>query len=95
MPQPATPQVTPGVQQQIIPPWQQFAGPPPPGTDLNAYYAAQNKAYADYYAQLYGPSTPTQTEMKDAQVDAIKNIFGVTLADSEINPEVTILTVEE
>ena len=33
--------------------------------------------------------------MKDAQVDAIKNIFGVTLADSEINPEVTILTVEE
>ena len=50
MPQPATPQVTPGVQQQIIPPWQQFAGPPPPGTDLNAYYAAQNKAYAGYYA---------------------------------------------
>ena len=94
MPLPYTPQATPGVQQQIIPPWQQFAGPPPPGTDLNAYYAAQNKAYSDYYAALY-PTNPTQAELKDAQVDAIKNIFGVTLADSEISPEVTILTVEE
>ena len=94
MPLPYTPQVTPGVQQQIIPPWQQFSGTPPPGTDLGAYYADMNKAYADYYAALY-PSEPTQTELKDAQVDAIKNIFGVTLADSEISPEVTILTVEE
>ena len=53
MPLPYTPQVAPGVQQQFIPPWQQFSGPPPPGTDLGAYYANMNKAYADYYAALY------------------------------------------
>ena len=50
---------------------------------------------ADYYAKLYGPPTPQTVETKDAQVDAIKNIFGVTLADSEITAETTILTVEE
>ena len=93
--QPAPAQQTnPGYPQQVQT-WQQIAGTPPPGTDPTAFYAAQRQAIADYYAKLYAPATP-QVQQPDAQIDAIKNIFGVTLADTEVSPsEVTLLTVEE